>query len=367
MTGRWIVYIASVLCVSGAWSAQAHSLLDALAWTPSDLEDPLVAFTDWDAIKGSLGVPWLTGEASQDVKIEFLRRLDQDYAAASAYGLFQFLGHRESWGFDTVDLAWEAEITSSGLPPTYVLKLPDGFDLARVVDRFVERGFTQTGSGRARIYSHPIDLDADWIGTSELSIHNVGVLEEERILVLSSAYRAVELLLGTYDERYASLDEIEGAVEVVESLGPSFSAYVLFGISTCLRFSATPSLGLLIEAATQTGSTALEKRFSGGSPLLPYRAFGVGYAYESGHPTGRIAFVYEDPEDAFEDLAARRQIAENGRSDVWERPLAEAYFTVDRVAAVGSSILFDVHPAAGQPRRLFQMVVYADAPFAACR
>ena len=334
---------------------------------PAHLQHIVIAYTDWEAIKAAIGAPWLTSQASVDVRIAFTRRLMEDHAAASAYGLTRLSVHAAAWGFDTTDLEWEAQITATGTPPTYLLKLRDGFDLETLVDRFIERGFTQTESYGAAVFSRAFDPTEEWISTTEIAIHNTAILEDEKLLILSSSFPAVELLLATRAGELPSFFDDASAARTVERLAEPFAAYLLLGESTCLRFSPNPLLDLI---GTPVGNSALDDLrawLDSGEPLHRYVALGVGYRVEQDHPVGTIAFAYASAEDAEHDLEPRRLLAGSGGSSHWEAPIAETYFVIENAQVDESAIILSVRPANDQPRRLFLMVLYADAPFAACR
>jgi len=356
-----------VVLLGFSWPATGSALGEALAWIPAAIEEPTVAFTDWAAIKAEAGVPWLTGQASLDVKTTFLRRIDQDHSAASAFGLFHLAAHAETWGFDSTDLVWEVQISGHGIPPSYVLKLREDLDLIAVLARFEERGFTRTAAHGGAIYSRAIDPSLDWVRTTELSIHNTGVLESERVLILSSSYPVVELVLATRAGDLPGLTEVDAATALAGVLEDSLSALVMIGASTCLHFSHNPMLDLIGAPVDDTAIDALRAWLDSEEPLHGYAGLGVGYCHDDGRPIGTIAFAYPSADDAVHDLEARRLLAEQGASRGAEAPISEVLFTVQDASVDDATIVMTVRPANDQPRRLFQMIWTADAPFAACR
>ena len=101
------------------------------------------------------------------------------------------LGHGAAWGWDSLDLDWEATITTGG-PAVHVLRFRDDFDLGPVTARFDERGFSrEVIEGRAILRSHELDPSAGWLGTTELAILHTAFLRDGRTLVLSSDDDAV--------------------------------------------------------------------------------------------------------------------------------------------------------------------------------
>jgi len=350
-------------------ASAAGGLERVLELVPSGAEETFVGFTDWRGIKEAVGVPWLTGRADAGVKVAFLQRLNEDHAAAAAFGLEHVATHAEWWGFDSLDLEWEAEIVARQIAPTYVLGLRDDVELVGLCARFADRGFTQTESYGVVVYSRSLDPSEEWVRTTELAIHNTAVLEDERVLICSVSLPAVELFLATRAGVVPNLGEDATAAAAVRELGEPLAAHLLFGVSTCLRFASHPLS--LIDLARSSADSAAVDRLSAwaesGESLLPYGAMAVGYRTVDERPVGTIAFSYADETAAEHDLAARRLLANRGASASSDAPISEAYFTLSDARVVGATIVFDVCPASDQPRRLLRMVLYADAPFAACR
>ena len=100
--------------------------------------------------------------------------------------------------------------------------------------------------------------------------------------------------------------------------------------------------------------------------LVPYRALGVGYRVEEDRPVGTIVFEYDTPELATMDLPARLLLAEEGTSRKYDASISESYFTILDFDVQDSAIILTVTPINDQPRRLFRMIFYLDAAFAAC-
>lgn len=355
----------TAVAIQGA--EEGNRLAQVLGLIPAALQPVTLAFTDWIAVKVAIGVPWLTSESSLDERIAFALRTDVDHALGSAYGLPKLSVHAETWGFDSTDLEWEAQILAPAMPPTYVLKLRSDFNLDVLIGRFDERAFTQTASCGAALFSRGVDPGQEWIAASEFAIHNTAVLEEEKLLILSSSYPAVKLLLATRAGQLPSLASEASAVEAIAHLAEPFAAYILIGASTCLRFSPNPLLSLIGSSVDRFALDRLRAWLSSGEPLFGYEALGVGYRHEEGRPVGTITFVYADAGDALHDLEPRRLLAETGGSAHQERPISEAYFTLEDARLDGNAILFTVRPVSDQPRRLFRMLLYADAAFGACR
>jgi len=346
--------------------ALASPLADVLELVPRALADAMISFTDWAQIKDELGLGFLASDGPEAFRLELFRRLSQDHAAASAYALAYSRTHAETWGWDSADLEWEANVVSSELPLTYILKLRDDFDFSAVAARFAERGFIQTESRGALVYSHELDPRADWIRTTELSILTTAYVEEEKMMILSSYPAPIEILLALRAGEFAALTEDPFTVAAVEHLNNPASAILMRGLGECLRFTPDPVLDLIGKAPSEQDTAELRAMAEEKKLLVPYRTLAVGYREEEDRPVGTIVFEYDAPELAEADLPARCLLAEEGSSSHYDAPIAESYFTVLNCAAKDSALILVVVPVNDQPNRLFRMILYRDAPFAGC-
>jgi len=358
----FVLGIAAVLTFYGLCCA--GPLDRVLGFVPQEISEAMVLFTNWSLIKDKLGLGSLTSESPLDLRIELVTRISQDQAAASAYGLSHMRSHAEEWGWDTADLDWEANISSQNLPPTYILKFRDGFDFAPLIERFQERGFIQTESHGATIFSHELDLRADWARATELSIHETAYLAEENMLILSSF--GVEAFLAVAAGELKSLTEDTFARAAAAQLGDPYAAILLLGTGECLRFTLNPILDLIGTIPTKERIDELRAMIEERQLLVPYRALGVGYRYEDTRPIGTIVFEYDAPELAEMDLPARCLLAEEGSSTYFDAPIHESYFTVRDCDVEDSALILAVAPINDQPWRLFRMIFYWDAVFAGC-
>lgn len=357
-----LVFGSAVLTVSGL--CYASPLDRVLEFVPQEITEPMIMFTNWDYIKDQVELGFVTSSSPLELRIELVTHISEGQAAASVYGLSDFRTHAEDWGWDTADLEWEANIISQNLPSTYILKFRDDFDFTPLIEHFLARGFAQTESYVATIFSHELDLQADWARTTELSIHETAYLAEENMLILSSF--GVGQYLATATGEVASLSESAFARAAVAHLGDPFAAILLVGPGECLGFTPNPILDLLEGMSIETVIENFKARLDNQEIMLPYRALGVGYDYRNGIPTGTIVFEYDTPEFAEIELPVRRVLAETGSSTRYDAPIADSYFSVLDAEVQESGAILTVYPAHDQPRLLFQMIYYRDAIFAGC-
>ncbi|MFC2105176.1 hypothetical protein ACFLS0_00210 [Candidatus Bipolaricaulota bacterium] len=360
------VFIALVTLLVVAGLGFASPLEEILSIAPLELVEPMIQFTDWSKIKSQLGLGFVTSASPVEFRFELARRISQDQAAASAYGLSHLRSHAEEWGWDTADLDWEANISSLNLAPTYILKFRDGFDFTPLIGRFLERGFIQTESYGATIFSHELDVGADWTRTTELSILTTAYLPEANMLILSSYQRSVDVFLAVAAGVLEPLSEGAFARVSVTHLGDPYAAILLLGAGECLGFTPNPILDLLEGVPMETVIAEFKAKLEKQEVMLPFRALAVAYEYKDRLPIGTIVFEYDTPELAAMDLPLRRALAEEGTSTYYDAPIDDSYFVVLEAEVRESAAILTVAPINDQPWRLFRMIYYRDAVFAGC-
>jgi len=341
-------------------------LHEVLAIVPALVTSPMISFTDWSLIKAYTGMESVTSGSSEEERLALLQTTLKDQCDPSGYAPTLPTRHAEQWGFDKTDLAWEANVITRELPPTYVLKFRPGFDFEPLIALFQEREFVQEQAHGATLFTHELDLSAEWMRVAELGIHNTALITEKHLAILSSSPRAVEALLQTRQGELASLVENPAAVATIDRLGEAAGAVLLLGVDTCLGFTQSPLLGLIGQVPTEEVVERLRALIAETPQLFPYEALGVGYRTEADRPIGRIVFHYSVVEAAVADLPLRRGLAEEGVSPSRKAPYSEAFFTLVEAVADGEDLIFTVLPVDDQPRRLFQMVLYRDMSFAGC-
>jgi hypothetical protein len=363
MRAPWVIGAAVIALAMTAGSA------DPPSGSPEDQADRLgqavgfltaaggtdVAFTDWERIRASQEAQDLTGDSSLDAKMAFLMATSQDEAAASGFALARFRGHREAWGFDTLDLDWEATYSVDG-PPVVVLRFRDGFDLGSVGARFDERGFSSTEVRGAIVRSHEMDPTSDWLTSTEFAILNTAFLDDGHTLVLSSGADVLhEVLAARYRRGSATPPAVLDALAALEGAS---AAWMGLGPLTCLGFTPAP-FDVVDPRATL-------RPVPSGEPLHPYTILGIGYARPGWHPMGRVVMGFLDHASAQADLEPRAGMARTGISLRAGVPYSETLFTLQDANVDGTSLVLHVAPLDDIPRRLLQMLQTRDMAFAGC-
>ena len=329
--------------------AGTSAIAEAVGRMPAGTTD--MGFTDWARIRASLGAQDITGASPLDDKIDVLMSTAQREAAAAGFGVAYLRNHRDTWGWDTLDLEWEALYSGDG-PPVSLVRLREGVDVDAIAQRYDERGFSTERVGDATVRSHDLDLSADWIRTTDLGVTNTAFLDDGRTLMFSSSREALDAALRT-----SGAPLLPGASGVVDALGEPSAAWLVLGPG-CPAFTPLPIDPFDPDASIGPLAT--------GESLRPWTALGVGYERPDWDPVGRVAMGFLTPEDAQADEAARSEEARTGISQRVRAPYADAVFTLDGSRVEGDTLVLDVTPADDMPRRLFDMVFARDMTFAGC-
>lgn len=333
-----------------------------------------VEFVDWAGIKEQKGFGDLTGAATQVERDAFREamlapavagqpRRETEYLSALTYHP-SFTTLVDEWGFDALDLEWEASLSGIGEPLVFVhvLKLRDTFDFATLQTRFEQRGYAHDTRGQATIWTHGISQDPWLIILGQLPMANVAVLESDHVLVIGS----LDLQRGR-DGLAAVLDAHAGpgvAASVRASLDAAargldhpINAYLAVGSYLCTR---------LDPANNPQAPPAAVAEIAAAAPLHLYAAFGLGYS-RAHEPIGRFVFAYDSAADAEADLAGRESLATTGTllGRQSGRTAAE-FFTVDSTRVDGSVMSLEVTPRENLPQLLFHLVIDYALTFAAC-
>jgi hypothetical protein len=359
----WIslVVVAASLSVVGAWTqgvAQSpvtelprSNVSELITFVPPTAKS--VGFTDWGRIKASQGAGDVTGGSPIDDKVSVVMSTNAREAAASGYGIAHLRSQYDTWGWDGLDLEWEATIQGEG-PPLFVLRFRDGVDLGPIQARFDERGFSTTSVPGATIRSPEMALREDWVRAGEFAILNTAFLDDGRTLVLSVDLEQVQDMVANHG-RYTVAP---GVAATAGQLDGASALFLVPGLDACLGFTPMP-----IDPGDPLASPDLSMPTAG---LHPYAALGVGYDRVDWEPIGRISLGYLDQDTAQSDLAGRDQLARDGISLMAGVPYADAAFQVVGERVDGTNLTFDVTPAGDKPRHLFDMVYARDMVFAGC-
>jgi len=338
-----------------------------------------LSFTDWRAIKAANGSEGVTGADPIAVKLEAirstignpLRREPPSDAPAVAFGGQSLRSNVPFtyWGFDLLDLDWEAELVvgSGRVVPIRVLHFRAGFDFSALRAHLDEYGYASAALpkgvlrakadfGSAQIESvdgSPIPLAT----TTGIWMGNVGFLDDGRTLVLGWSSQ--------------SPDPAGEAVRAILTTGPADAAdpslrsvaAILDAPTSALLDRSLPCSAL---ATSERGAQELvDAALEAAGRLAMWNTFGWGY-HRVDTPVGLFVFGYAVAEEATGDLAARRTLAESGPRLRAPRTYADVFSVVD-ARVIDRSVVLSVAPRDNYTGLLLQLATTRDLLFGACR
>jgi hypothetical protein len=373
-----------VACDQGAGSPKQpqseSSLKQAMAVAPATTE--MLAFTDWTLLKKYMGLEKLPAKRTEAELREFNNKSESQVPAAFLQSGMLLSGSEGSlldvWSWDFTYLLWEAEMDLAKGRFTHVLKFRDNFDFAPVVAHFKERGFQETEYAGAKVYSHGLDMKADWEQSGRfLSFYNMALLTEDKIMVLSNSVEAVHPVLDAAKKGGTNLLADKSTVDLVDTLGELGSATIFPGVFGCKFLTITIPPG-----ANPTVKAALEPVLSKVAKAHKYDAVAQGYRYEAGKSLAFVALHYGSIEVAKSDVEIRRSLLAEGQSMFTEPGVSYADILKTRkgeyqVDVEGSTLMVKVKGDNIKredsevesnliPRTLNQMLIARDMTFAAC-
>ncbi|HZM72109.1 MAG TPA: hypothetical protein VFC71_01925 [Candidatus Polarisedimenticolia bacterium] len=344
---------------------------EALAF--ADVETQRVTFTDWAAIKAAIGASSVTSSTPLDEKLAALAQLNGLRDAPPTEAIFggfatSFLRtHVDLWGFDALDLDWDASIQGAQ-PPMWVLRFRPGFDFSAFQAKLDEYGFTSEQLPRGILRSHEHFVGATYTDaagrtsqlapTTEFQIGNTAFLDDGRTVVMF------------WDPR----DAAAGPALIRDGLTNGFGGTLDLSLESVARLLDAPFAARL-EVGSSCGSFAVQARdpevrasidalLDEAGPLDAYNALGIGYSREH-DPIGRVVMGYAEEAAAQADLAGRRLLAERG-IESHGRPYAELWFTLGDARVEERSVVVDLAPVNDLARNLILAAINRDMLFASC-
>jgi hypothetical protein len=340
---------------------------DALAYVGEGAT--LLWFTDWAAIRSSIGAEALTGASSPDEKRAALRVLSvsrtdtpASEAAFDSASLGNLLKQYEQWGYDVMDLDWELAIEAGSSPRVWIQRFRDGYDVGALEAKLDEYGFASETLPLGRLRTTDVGAFLSTIQSRQLIMGNTGLSADGRTVILAASQaegtEAVRAFLTTGAPDSADASTLLAAATLEEPT----SAALIIGPEWCSGYDT----GLLKPDEIRAAVAAV---LESAGPLAAYQTLGVGYS-RAHEPIGRIVFSYLDPGDASADLAGRRLLAEDGISSVSGGTTlarySEVLFALVDARTEGPAIVLDVAPIGDSPTRLQQMTLRRDMLFATC-
>ena len=340
-----------------ARQAADQGLSEALRLAPP--ETTVLFFTDWARIKSAKGLDILTSSIPDEFRIPAMIELTRDEAVFAGFALSRFIGHAEAWGFDSSDLAWEAQYIADGLPVN-VLRFREGFALAPFEALLDERGFEARAYRDATIRSHEMDLRADWLRTTDLAILNNALLPDSDTLVLSNDVTALETALDRFADVHPNAVAATPAGAIVAEIGDAHSVAIEIGTEACQQYDARLRAGGPLDSAELVEAVG---------PLESWAAMAMAtYRGPDREATARLllAFPGSTAEVLAAELAARERLAREGLSMRSGEPYADTMFKVSDASAAGDIVDIGLVPLDGSLATFLRAALTRDMVAAAC-
>lgn len=253
----------------------------AVGWLP---EDTLrVTWTDWAAVRAAARAP--DPAAAAGAVEEFLgRAYDLDLTAGSALA-DATAAMRAPYGFSPLDVAWEV-LGQARTGQVVLLGLEESVDVAALEARLRRLGYDEppAGPGEGGTWQGGADLVAAIDRSLTPVLHNVAVLPDERVVVMSDAPAPVSAAVAVVRGEQAGLDAPLAAVA-----GTPVTAWLWAGDFACEDLAMSAA-----DVEDQRVADALVEQAGGVSPLAglvmasqPDGSVVVGMRFESDEQASR--------------------------------------------------------------------------------
>ena len=337
------------------------NLIDAINLAPRGLLT--IEFTDWSLTKAQAGFPDLSGDSPQADRDAFLLTMQgtinppappTEFAAGTLARFARF--QRDRWGFDILDLEWEAaEFANDGTRAgsATIIRFPEGFDLDPLLALLDERGYTSQVRNGVTIRSH--DYSSEPWANAWLEMLNVAIYPDQRTLALSSLPDALDPFVDAAADPDDSREDRQPFITAAEALDDPSTAYLSDGAHLCT----------MLDPGNMPVPEVVQAELAAASPLNLYATLGIGYA-RAHDPIGRMVFAYGLPTTSAADLAGRQGLATSGHSVQSEGRTYSEFFTVEDAVVDGVVLRLELTPHSDSPRYLFLGVFLRDMSYAAC-
>lgn len=332
-------------------------LAEALRAAPPEVER--IDFTDWSAMRSADGMPARGDQLTEEQRTELLGGIYMRHAVPSGFGYHKIHSHREAWGWDSLDVEWEATLNVD-TRMVHVVRLPDHLSMSELADRYAAFGFSRSQRGEALIFSADLDPRNEWLPSSDLALVNSALFKERHLLLASHDAQLLERVVDTVMGELPAAADSRAVVGAAAAVGRLVAGVVLLGEEVCSRLGPPwlwPDDGEWLLPALPE--------------LHPYEALIVGHRYDGESLIGVIAMAYESAQDAQIDRATRLLMADGpSLSDFmgWglEETGMEIYFEPIDARVEDTALVLEVVPARNRPQMLFGMIGSGEMLFAIC-
>jgi hypothetical protein len=370
--------LAAALAACSSNSAPAvesggGALSQALKLAPSDTG--YLAVTDWEQVKASTGHGSVTSQSAQIDRSKTYRDVLANEAEVSQFvadtsapdqnvstlpsastGPNQLSPQAQTWGFDAMDLDWDATVVAdSSSNPILLLHLRPGVDMGAIQSKFDQQKYKSKQIAGVTVRTLGGPLGSAPAGTSA-AMSNTAFLRDGRTLAISESLDSLETYLRGLGTNVPP--EIAAAAG---QLGSPWAGAIIGGSHACGYFD--PPAGWQLDASYQS---VVNGEIASVGNLSPFEAVAMGYSRQD-NPIGRLSFIYANPDDAKNDLNGRLALAQQARRLAQNHETyATTVFTVGGSSVDGNALNFDLTPVQNQPIKLFQAFGSRDLVPAVC-
>lgn len=311
----------------------ASELKDALQLVPAKFDS--VRFTNQQLGLKEMGFPDATGKMVDDrakMASYSKKATDSSYAVDLASWIYPM----QSWGWNALDVQWEAAASDVGAPPMTIDKMRPGLDMQVVIDSLIKRGYQRSGPKDAPHFKLPRSKMTSDDTVIPLAL-GVTVVPGKHLVVMSGDDTSVATGSGSFATKPVVRTVAQGAADagvVTMATGKAACANPRAGSPASMRVVHPDKL----------------KKVQGWS------------AAETGKLAGRVTVAYPDAKTASADKSARSSLIASGTDPIQSRPYRDL-FTAN-VAEHGSTLGYSLKFK--RPALLLRMTQQADTPWAFC-
>jgi hypothetical protein len=350
------------------------ALSQALKLTPSDTG--YLSVTDWQQVKASAGHGNVTSQSSQIDRSKTYKDVLAHEAEVSQFVAdtsapdqnvstlpgasappTQLSPQAQTWGFDAMDLDWDATVVSgTDSNPVQLLHLRPGVDMNAIQSKFDQKSYKHKQVAGVTVRTLGGALGQNPAGTSP-AMSNTAFLRDGQTLAISQSLDSLE----TYLHGLGSAPPTE-IVSVAGQLGSPWASAIIGGTHACGYFD--PPAGWQLDASYQS---VVDGEIASVGDLSPFEAVGIGYSRQN-TPIGRLSFIFANATDAQKDLNGRLALAQQARRLAQNHETyASTLFSVSDSSVDGTALNLDLTPVLNQPIKLFQAFGSRDLVPAVCQ
>lgn len=254
-----------------------------------------LAFTDWSAVRRTLGVPDQAHPSDATIQKLTSKAYDSDLSAASSIDE-STAALQKNFGFSPATAQWEA-YAQSRAGATMVVRMPDGFDLGNVTGHLADLGFTRPSKATG-VWKGGVDLVAAIDPTITPELQYVAVLADRHLIVTSDEESYAKEAAATALGDRSSLGDDGSTSALVDKLDEPAAAMVWSRDFACSD--------LAMSQADQDGQDQAESLVKGAGGVSPLNGLVMALA-----PDRRltVAELFESSSQARQNLRPRARLA----------------------------------------------------------